>query len=101
MVQEKNLEQKIVNHRKDLLRKDLGSQKVKRNKRQTDDNSVFSSGRSCISTSSNVARALRMRIRKRNPEHDDAFLNRPDLTQVVTKLKKRKKLSKFMSIIRI
>ena len=30
--QEKTLEQKIVNQRKDLLRKDLGSKKIKRNK---------------------------------------------------------------------
>ena len=36
-----------------------------------------------ISTSSDVARALRMRIPKRNPKHDDAFLNRPDLTQIL------------------
>ena len=45
--------------------------------------SVISSGRSCISTSSNVARALRMRIPKRNPKHDDAFLNRPESDQVL------------------
>ena len=82
-VQEKTLEQMIVNHRKDLLRKNLCSKKIKRNKRQTDDVSVISSGRSCVSTSSNVARALRMRIPKLNPKHDDAFANRPDLTHIL------------------
>ena len=81
--QGKNFEQKIANHRKDLLRKDLGSKKIKRGKRQTDDVSVISSRRSCISTSSYVARALRVRILKRKPKHDDAFVNRPDLTQIL------------------
>ena len=56
---------------------------MKRNKRKTDGVSFISSGRSCISTSSNVARALRMRIPKRNPKNDDAFLNQPDLTQIL------------------
>ena len=51
---QKILEQKIANHRKDLLKKDMGSKKIKRNKRQTDV-SVISSGRSRISTSSNAA----------------------------------------------
>ena len=77
------MEQKIVNHRKDLLRKYLGSKKIKRNKTQTDDVRVISSGRSCISTSSNVAPALSMRIPKRNPKHVDAFLNPPDLIQIL------------------
>ena len=67
--------------RGDLIRKDLGSKKIKRNKKPADDVSVISSGRSCISTTSNAARALKMRIPKRNPKHDDAFINRPDLTQ--------------------
>ena len=82
-VQEKTLEQKIVKHKKDLIRKDSGSKKIKRNRKQTDDVSVISSGRSCISTSSNVARALKMRIPKCNPKHDNLFINRPDLTQIL------------------
>ena len=45
--------------------------------------SVVSSGRSCISTASNVARSLKMRNPKRNQKHDDAFANRPDLTQIL------------------
>ena len=65
------------------LKKDLGSKKIKRNRNQPDDVSVISNGRSCISTSINVARALRMQIPKRNPKHDDAFQNRPDLTQTL------------------
>ena len=77
---EKTLEQKITNHRKDLVRKNLGSKKFKRNKRQSDDVIVISS---VISTSTNVARALRLRIPKRNPKHDDAVINRPDLTQIL------------------
>ena len=56
---------------------------MKRNKKQSDDVSVVSSGRSCISSTSNVARSLKMRIPKRNPKHDEAFLNRPDLTQIL------------------
>ena len=30
-----------------------------------------------------MARALKLRIPKRNPKHDDAFINRPDLTQIL------------------
>ena len=59
----------------------MGSKKIKRSKRQTDDVCQILSGRSCISTSNNVARALR--IPKRNPKHDDAFVNRPELTQIL------------------
>ena len=82
-VHKKTLEQTIVNNRKDLLRKDLGSKKIKHIERQTFDVSVLSSRSSCISTSSNVVPALRMRIpKKSNPKHDDAFINRPDLTQI-------------------
>ena len=66
-VHEKNFEQKTVNHRKDLLRKDLGSKKIKRNNRQTDDVSVVSSERSCKSTSSNVARAIKCEFQNPNP----------------------------------
>ena len=66
------------NHKKDLLRKHLGSIKIKRTQKQSNDISVISSGRSFISTSSNVARALKMRIHKRKPKHE-AFQNRPDL----------------------
>ena len=80
---EKTFEHKITNHRKDLVGKNLGSKKIKRNKRQLDDISVISSGRFCISTSSNVARALRKRIPKRNPKHDDSFINRPDVNQIL------------------
>ena len=80
---EKTLEQKTTNHRRDPIRKDLGSKKTKRNKKPADDVSVISSGRSCISTTSNVTRALKMRIPKRNQKHDDAFINRPDLTQIL------------------
>ena len=79
-IHEKTLEQKNTNHRKYLVCKNLDSKKIKRNKRQSDDATVISSGRSCISTSSNVARALRMRIPKRNPTHDYPFINRQDLT---------------------
>ena len=61
-ISEKTLEQKITNHRRDLIRKDLGSKKIKRNKKPADDVSVISSGRSCISTTSNVARSPKMRI---------------------------------------
>ena len=31
----------------------------------------------------NVARSLKMNISKRNPKHDEAFINRPDLTQIL------------------
>ena len=83
-IYEKTVEQKIVKHRRDLVRKNLGDKKIKRNKNQADNISVVSSGRSCISTASNVAHSLKMRIPKRNPKHDDAFANRPDLTQIFT-----------------
>ena len=82
-INEKILEQKIQKHKRDLIRKNTGDKKIKRNRRQTDDVSVVSSGRSCISTASNIARSLKMRIPKRNPKHDEAFLNRPDLTQIL------------------
>ena len=82
-INEKTLEQKIQKHKRDLIRKNTGDKKIKRNKRQTDDVSVVSSGRSCISTASNLARSLKMRIPKRNPKHDEAFLNGPDLTQIL------------------
>ena len=77
-IYEKTVEQKILKHRRDLVRKNLGDKKIKRNKKNADDISVVSSLRSCISTASNVARSLKMRIPKRNPQHDDAFANRPD-----------------------
>ena len=82
-VSEKLLEQKITNHRGDLIRKNLGSKKIKRNEKPADDVSVISSGRSCISTTSNLAQALKIRIPKRNPKHDDAFIYRPDLTLIL------------------
>ena len=82
-IQEKTEEQKNINTKKDLLRKDLGSKKIERNRKQPDDVSIVSSGRSCNSTSSNVARALKMRIPKCNPMHDEAFQIRPDLTKVL------------------
>ena len=82
-ISEKTLEQKITNHRRNLIRKDLGSKKIKRNKRPADNVSVISSCRSCISTASNVAQSLKKRIPKRNPKHDDAFTKRPDLTQIL------------------
>ena len=56
---------------------------MKRNRKQSDDISVVSSGRSCISSASNVARSLKMRIPKRNPKHDQTFIDRPDLTQIL------------------
>ena len=55
-IYEKTIEQKIKKHRKDLVRKNTGDKKNRRNKKQSDDISVVSSGRSCISTASNVAR---------------------------------------------
>ena len=82
-INEKTLEQKLQKHKRDLIRKNTGDKKIKRNKRQTDDVSVVSSGRSRISTASNIARSLKMRIPKRNPKHDEAFLNRSDLTQIL------------------
>ena len=79
----KTIEQKIYKHKRDLIRKNTGNKKIKRNKKHSDDVSVVSSGRSCISSASNVVRSLKMRIPKRNPKHDEAFLNRPDLTQIL------------------
>ena len=81
-IYEKAVEQKIIKHRRDLVKKNLGDKKIKRNKKPADDISVVSSGRSCISTASNVACPLKIRIPKRNPKHDDAFASRPDLTQI-------------------
>ena len=82
-INEKTIEQKIYKHKRDLIRKNTGDKKIKRNRKQSDDVSVVSSGRSCISSASNVARSQKMRIPKRNPKHDEAFINRPDLTQVL------------------
>ena len=82
-ISEKTIEQKINKHRQDLIRKNTGDKKNKGNRKQADDVSVVSSGKSCISSASNVARSLNMRIPKRNPKHDDAFINRPDLTQIL------------------
>ena len=82
-ISEKTFEQKTNKHRRDLIRKNTGDKKIKRNRKQADDVSVVSSGRSCISSASNVACSLKMRIPKRNPKHDDAFINRPDLTQIL------------------
>ena len=61
----------------------LKATKVKRSRKQPDDLRVISSGRSCISATSNVAGALKMRISKGNPKHNQAFKNRPDLTQIL------------------
>ena len=80
---EKTIEQKIYKHKRDLIRKNTGDKKIKRNRKQADDVSVVSSGRSCISSESNVARSLKMRIPKRNPKPDEAFKNWPDLTQIL------------------
>ena len=80
---EKTIEQKIPKHKRDLTRKNTVDKKLKRNRKQADDVSVVSSGRSCISSASNIARSLKMRIPKRNPKHDEAFINRPDLTQIL------------------
>ena len=82
-ISEKTIEQKIYKHRRDLIRKDTGDKIIKRNRKQADDVSVISSGRSCISSASNVARSLKMRIPKKNPKHDESFINRPDLTQIL------------------
>ena len=41
------------------------------------------SGRSCISSASNVARSLKMRIPKRNSKHYEAFIDRPDFIQIL------------------
>ena len=80
---EQTIEHKIYKHKRDLIRKNTGDKNIKRNRRQSDDVSVVSSGRSCISSASNITRSLKMRIPKRNPRHDEAFLNRPDLTQIL------------------
>ena len=82
-ISEKTIEQKIHKHKRDLIRKNTGDKKIKRNRKQADDDSVVSSGRSCISSTSNIFRSLKMRIPKRNPKHDEAFINRPDLTQIL------------------
>ena len=82
-ISEKTNEQKIHKHKRDLIRKSTGDKKIKRNRKQADDVSVISSGRSCMSSASNVARSLKMRIPKRNPKYFEAFINRPDLTQIL------------------
>ena len=82
-INEQTIEHKIYKHKRDLIRKNTGDKKIKRNRRQSDDVSVVSSGRSCISSASNIARSLKMRIPKRNPKHDEAFLNLSDLTQIL------------------
>ena len=82
-ISEKTIEQKINKHRRDLIRKNPVDKKIKRNRKQADDVSVVSSGRSCISSASNVARSLKMRIPKRNPKQEDAFINGPGLTQIL------------------
>ena len=58
-VNEKTIEQKSYKHKRDLIRKITGDKKIKRNRKQSDDVSVVSSGRSCISSASNVARSLK------------------------------------------
>ena len=82
-ISETTIEQKIYKHKRDLIRRNTRDKKIKRNRNQADDVSVISSGRSCISSASNVARSLKMRIPKRNPKHDEAFINRPDLSQIL------------------
>ena len=82
-INEKTIKQKIYKHKRELIRKNTGNKKIKRNKKQSDDVSVVSSGRSCISSASNAVRSLKMRIPKSNPKHDEAFLFRPDLTQIL------------------
>ena len=82
-ISEKTIEQKIHKHKRDLIRKNTGDKKIKRSRKQADDVSVTSSGRSCISSASTVIRSLKMRIPKRNPKHDEAFIDRPDLTQIL------------------
>ena len=67
----------------DLIRRNTGDKKIKLNRKQADDVSVVSSGRSCIFSASNDTRSLKMRIPKRNPKHDEAFINRPDLSQIL------------------
>ena len=80
-IQEKTVEQKVINHKKFLLRKSLGSKKSKRNRKQLADVSFFSSRRICVS--SKIVRASKMGIPIRNPKHDDAIQNWPDLTQIL------------------
>ena len=82
-INEQTIKHKIYKHKRDLIRKNTGDKKIKRNRRQSDDVSVVSSRRSCISSARNMARLLKMRIPKRNPKHDEAFHNRPDLTQIL------------------
>ena len=82
-IYEKTVKQKIIKHRRDLVRKNTGDKKIERNKKLADDVNVVSSGRSCISMAGNVARSLKMRIPKRNPKYDDTFTNRTDLTQIL------------------
>ena len=80
---QKTLEQKLQNQKKDLLRKDFGSKKMKRSRKQTDGVCVISSGRSCNSVTSNVGRTLKMRVAKKNQKHDVAFQNRSNLTHIL------------------
>ena len=82
-ISEKTIEQKINKHRRDLIGKNTGHKKIKRNRKQADDVSVVSLERFCISSASNVARSLKMGIPKRNPKHDNASINRLDLTQIL------------------
>ena len=82
-INEKTIEQKIYKRKRDLIRKNTGDKKIKRNRKQSDDVSVVTSGISCISSASKVARSLKMRIAKRNRKHNEAFINRPDLTQIL------------------
>ena len=82
-IYEKTIEQKIKKHRRDLIGKNTGDKKIKRNRKQADDICVVSSGRSYISSASTVARSLKLRIPKRNLKHDEAFIKRPDLTQIL------------------
>ena len=79
----KNIRTESHQTQKRRIRKDFGSKKTKRNRKQADDVSICSSGRSCISTSSNVARALKIRILKLSPKHDEALQNRQDLMQIL------------------
>ena len=53
-IYEKTIEQKINKHRRDLIGKNTGDKKIKRNRKQADDISVVPSGRCCISSASNV-----------------------------------------------
>ena len=82
-ISEKTIKQKFHKHKRDLIRKSTADKKIKRNRKQANDVIVISSGSSCISSASNVAQSLKMRIPKRNPKHDEAFINRPDSTQIL------------------